>query len=103
MDRHHKVPTGGWPGSTARGSPCLTSGSRVPPAKAAAWDSFFTCWKPAVKRGAADCDCSEIRSVARQADFLGDTIVELSIDGDTVLVDLTPHELRESRWRLDET
>ena len=30
---------------------------------------------------------------ARQADFLGDTIVELSIDGDTVLVDLTPHEL----------
>jgi alpha-mannosidase len=30
---------------------------------------------------------------ARQADFLGETIVELSIDGDTVLVDLTPHEL----------
>jgi alpha-mannosidase len=30
---------------------------------------------------------------ARQADFQGETIVELSIDGDAVLVDLTPHEL----------
>jgi alpha-mannosidase len=30
---------------------------------------------------------------ARQVDFLGETIVELSIDGDAVLVDLTPHEL----------
>jgi alpha-mannosidase len=30
---------------------------------------------------------------ARQADFLGETIVDLSIDGDAVLVDLTPHEL----------
>jgi alpha-mannosidase len=30
---------------------------------------------------------------ARQADFQGETIVELSIDGDAVLIDLTPHEL----------
>ena len=32
-------------------------------------------------------------SWARQADFLGETIVELSIDGDAVSIDLTPHEL----------
>jgi alpha-mannosidase len=32
-------------------------------------------------------------SWARQADFLGETIVDLSIDGDAVLIDLTPHEL----------
>jgi alpha-mannosidase len=32
-------------------------------------------------------------SWARQADFLGETIVNLSIDGDAVSVDLTPHEL----------
>jgi alpha-mannosidase len=30
---------------------------------------------------------------ARQCDCLGDTIVELSIDGDSVSVDLTPHEI----------
>ncbi len=32
-------------------------------------------------------------SWARQADFLGETIVDLSIDGDAVSIDLTPHEL----------
>ncbi len=32
-------------------------------------------------------------SWARQADFLGETIVDLSIDGDAVAIDLTPHEL----------
>jgi alpha-mannosidase len=32
-------------------------------------------------------------SWARQLDFLGDTIVELSIQEDAVLIDLTPHEL----------
>jgi alpha-mannosidase len=30
---------------------------------------------------------------ARQADFLGETIMELSIQGDAVSIDLTPHEL----------
>jgi alpha-mannosidase len=30
---------------------------------------------------------------ARQADFQGDTVVDLSIDGDAVNIDLTPHEL----------
>jgi alpha-mannosidase len=30
---------------------------------------------------------------ARQIDFLGDTIVELSVQDDAVLIDLTPHEL----------
>ncbi len=30
---------------------------------------------------------------ARQADFLGETIVDLSIDDDAVSIDLTPHEL----------
>jgi alpha-mannosidase len=30
---------------------------------------------------------------ARQVDFLGETIVDLSVDGDAVQVDLTPHEL----------
>jgi alpha-mannosidase len=32
-------------------------------------------------------------SWARQADFNGDTVVDLPTDGDAVLVDLTPHEL----------
>ena len=32
-------------------------------------------------------------SWARQADFLGETIVDLSITGDAVSIDLTPHEL----------
>jgi alpha-mannosidase len=32
-------------------------------------------------------------SWARQADFLGETIVDLSISGDAVSIDLTPHEL----------
>ena len=32
-------------------------------------------------------------SWARQADFLGETIVDLSIDDDAVSIDLTPHEL----------
>jgi len=32
-------------------------------------------------------------SWARQADFLGETVVDLSIDGDAVQIDLTPHEL----------
>jgi alpha-mannosidase len=30
---------------------------------------------------------------ARQVDFLGETIIELSLDGDAVRIDLTPHEL----------
>jgi alpha-mannosidase len=30
---------------------------------------------------------------ARQVDFLGETIIDLSLDGDAVQVDLTPHEL----------
>jgi alpha-mannosidase len=30
---------------------------------------------------------------ARQTDFNGDLIVDLTVDGDTVLIDLTPHEL----------
>ena len=30
---------------------------------------------------------------ARQADFLGETIVDLTIDGDAVSIDLTPREL----------
>jgi alpha-mannosidase len=30
---------------------------------------------------------------ARQADFQGETVIDLAIDGDAVLVDLTPHEL----------
>jgi alpha-mannosidase len=30
---------------------------------------------------------------ARQVDFLGETIVDLSVDGDAVCLDLTPHEL----------
>jgi alpha-mannosidase len=30
---------------------------------------------------------------ARQADFLGETVVDLSVDGDAVSIDLTPHEL----------
>jgi alpha-mannosidase len=30
---------------------------------------------------------------ARQVDFQGDTVIDLAIDGDAVLVDLTPHEL----------
>jgi alpha-mannosidase len=30
---------------------------------------------------------------ARQVDFLGETIIDLSVDGDAVHVDLTPHEL----------
>ena len=30
---------------------------------------------------------------ARQVDFLGETIIDLSIDGDAVRLDLTPHEL----------
>jgi alpha-mannosidase len=30
---------------------------------------------------------------ARQADFQGETIVDLSVDGDAVSIDLTPHEL----------
>jgi alpha-mannosidase len=32
-------------------------------------------------------------SWARQVDFLGETIVDLSVEGDAVQVDLTPHEL----------
>src|SRR5262249_12756674 len=32
-------------------------------------------------------------SWARQLDFLGETIIDLSVDGDGVQVDLTPHEL----------
>jgi alpha-mannosidase len=32
-------------------------------------------------------------SRARQADFHGETVIDLTIDGDAVLVDLTPHEL----------
>jgi alpha-mannosidase len=30
---------------------------------------------------------------ARQTDLLGDLLVDLAVDGDTVLIDLTPHEL----------
>ena len=30
---------------------------------------------------------------ARQVDFLGETIIDLSVDGDAVRLDLTPHEL----------
>ncbi len=30
---------------------------------------------------------------ARQTDFLGETVVDLSVDGDSVSLDLTPHEL----------
>jgi alpha-mannosidase len=30
---------------------------------------------------------------ARQVDFLGETVIDLSIDGDAVCLDLTPHEL----------
>jgi alpha-mannosidase len=30
---------------------------------------------------------------ARQADFQGETVIDLAVDGDAVLVDLTPHEL----------
>jgi alpha-mannosidase len=30
---------------------------------------------------------------ARQADFQGETVIDLTVDGDAVLVDLTPHEL----------
>jgi alpha-mannosidase len=30
---------------------------------------------------------------ARQVDFLGETIIDLSVDGDAVQLDLTPHEL----------
>ena len=30
---------------------------------------------------------------ARQIDFQGETIIDLSVDGDAVLVDLTPNEL----------
>jgi alpha-mannosidase len=30
---------------------------------------------------------------SRQVDFLGDTIVDLSVEGDAIQVDLTPHEL----------
>jgi alpha-mannosidase len=32
-------------------------------------------------------------SWARQVDFLGETIIDLSTEGDAVLIDLTPHEL----------
>jgi alpha-mannosidase len=32
-------------------------------------------------------------SWARQVDFVGETIIELSVQDDAVLVDLTPHEL----------
>ena len=32
-------------------------------------------------------------SSARQVDFLGETIVDLSIEDDAVSIDLTPHEL----------
>lgn len=32
-------------------------------------------------------------SWARQTDFLGETVVDLSIDGDAISIDLTPHEL----------
>ncbi len=38
---------------------------------------------------------------ARQTDFHGELIVDLAIEGDAVLIDLTPHELaRELTWTL---
>ncbi len=39
------------------------------------------------------CDCSATRRRRRQVDFQGETIIELSIQGDAVQLDLTPHEL----------
>ena len=60
-------------------------------AAAGAW--FSTCSKRPGMRPGAGCGCFVTRSWARQADFLGETIVDLSIDGDAVSIDLTPHEL----------
>ena len=39
------------------------------------------------------CGCSATPPGPARLDFLGETIVDLSIDGDAVLIDLTPHEL----------
>jgi hypothetical protein len=38
---------------------------------------------------------------ARQRNFLGKTIYELTIDGDSVLVDLTAHEIADIELRFD--
>ena len=63
------------------------------PAKAGAWAWFSTCWRlPAKRRGAASRFCRN-PTWARQIDFQGELIIELSLDGDAVLIDLTPNEL----------
>ena len=87
------APPAGWRRSTTRASPSRTSSSSRPPATAAAGAWFSICSKPPARRAAAACGCSATPPGPARLDFLGETIIDLSIDGDAVLIDLTPHEL----------
>ncbi len=57
------------------------------------WGLVFHLLETAGSRAGAGSGSSATRRWARQVDFLGETIVDLSVEDDAVQVDLTPHEM----------
>jgi alpha-mannosidase len=57
------------------------------------WGLVFHLLETAGQSGRCRLRLFRNPSWARQVDFLGETIIDLSVDGDGVQVDLTPHEL----------
>ena len=60
-------------------------------AGAGAW--FSTCSRPPAKSSRCRIRFFRNPTWARQIDFQGELVIDLSLDGDAVLVDLTPNEL----------
>ena len=82
----------GWPGSIARTSPSRgSSSSRTRGGRG--WGLVFHLLETAGQSGRCRLRLFRNPTWARQVDFLGETIVDLSVEGDAVQVDLTPHEL----------
>jgi alpha-mannosidase len=57
------------------------------------WGLVFHLLETAGQSGRCKLRLFRDPSWARQVDFLGETIIDLSVEGDAVQVDLTPHEL----------
>ena len=58
------------------------------------------CWKRADMRRDAGCVSSATHRGARQVDFQGDTIIDLTTQEEAVLIDLTPYELARVEMTL---
>ena len=83
----------GWRRSTTGASRSRTSSLSEETTDGRGWGLIFHLLETAGHSARCRLRLFRDPSWARQTDFLGETIVDLSITGDAVSIDLTPHEL----------